>query len=218
LLYLLANQTTLDFWHDPLTLTILGVIATLLAALVGASVAYFIFRRQSIKKLISYQIVSNAPIATLNKALENRVKIEIDGHHVKNARQVVLTLRNQGNAAVKRDDYDEPMKFVFVGSKILGSDLLATVPPELKNSINFSTYVQLGTDSAELEKILLNPNDVIALTFLLEGDYDQLNVGGRIIDGKIVEYVESLISSNTLVEGITITVYNKLKNYFMSRM
>lgn len=189
-----------DFWHDSLTLAIIGAIATLLAAFIGAFVAYLIFHRKTIKKLISYQIVSNAPIATLNKSLQNRVKIEIDGKPVDNARQVVLTLRNQGNAAVKRGDYDEPMKFIFVGSKIVGSDILETNPPELKNSLNHNTYIQVGIDSVELEKILLNPNDSITLTILLEGDCKLLSVGGRIIDGKIVQYVATAFTRETFLE------------------
>ena len=188
LLYLLVDQP-LDFWHDPLTLTILGVIGTILGAIIGAAVAYLIFRRQTTKKIISYQVVSNAPITTLNKTLQNTVTIQINGKPVNNARQVVLTLRNQGNVAVKPNDYDKPLKFAFTGSKVVGTDILDTVPPELKNSIDHSTYVQIGADSAELEKILLNPKDSITLTILLEGDYNQLDVAGRIIDGRILEYL-----------------------------
>jgi hypothetical protein len=200
LLYLLANQAPSDFWHDPLTLTFLGVITTLIAALIGAFVAYLIFRRQTVKKLISYQIVSNAPIAILNKATQNRVKIEIDGQPVNNARQVVLTLRNQGNAAVKSTDYDKPLQFVFDGSQIVGSDILETNPPELMNSITPSTLVKKGINGAELENILLNPQDSITFTILLEGDYNHLNVAGRIIDGKISEYVTSTFSRESLFE------------------
>lgn len=214
LLYLLADQPQTDFWHDPLTLTILGVVGTILGAIIGAAVAYLIFRRQTTKKLITYQIVSNAPIATLNKSLQNTVTIQINGQPVNNARQVVLTLRNQGNVAVNGADYDKPMKFIFTGSKVVGSDILGTVPPELKNSINHSTFVQVGTDSVELEKILLNPKDGIALTILLEGDYDQLDVSGRIINGQIIKYVEGGFRTDTIVE----LMYDSLKRAVMNSL
>ena len=191
MLDLLVTQPPTDFWHDPLTLTILGVIGTIVGAIIGAVIAYFIFRKQTTKKLVTYQVVSNAPIANLNKTLQNTVTIQINGQPVNDARQVVLRLRNQGNAVVKDDDYDKPLKFVFTGSKVVGSDILETAPPEIKNSINISTFIQMGADSAEIEKILLNPKDSISFTILLEGDYHQLDVSGRLIGGQIIKYVEN---------------------------
>ncbi len=117
ILNLLDNQPS-DIWHDPFFLTVLGIAGTLVAGLIGAFVAYWIYSRQRSKKEISYQIISNAPIASVNKHLENRVTIQVDGKPVKNARQVVLKIENMGNVAVKRDDCDEPIKFVFDKSDI----------------------------------------------------------------------------------------------------
>lgn len=215
LLDLLTGQPTTDIWHDPLTLSILGVIGTILGAIIGAVVAYLIFRRQTTKKLITYQIVSNAPIATLNISLQNTVTIQINGVSVLNARQVVLMLRNQGNVAVKPNDYNTPLKFVFNGSKVVGSDILDTDPPELKNSINHNSFVQIGADSAELENILLNAKESITLTILLEGDYNRLDVAGRIVDGKIQEYVESTFSTESLARLVFETALISARSYLM---
>jgi hypothetical protein len=63
LLDLLTGQPQTDFWHDPVILTIVGSIATLFAGLIGAFVTYWVFRKQRNKKEISYQIISDAPIA-----------------------------------------------------------------------------------------------------------------------------------------------------------
>jgi uncharacterized integral membrane protein len=202
LLVILNAPSTSDFWHDPLTLTILSIVGGLVCAFIGAGVAYAIFRKQTSKKLISYEIVSNAPIATMNKTLQNTVTLQINGKTVNNARQVVLALRNQGNVAVEAANYDTPIKFVFLGSNVVGSDILATDPPELKNSINVGTLIQAGPDSVELEKILLNPNEKVAFTVLLDGDYKSLDISGRIIDGRIIKYVESALSRDKLLETI----------------
>ncbi|MGI9058701.1 MAG: hypothetical protein ACR2H5_08980 [Ktedonobacteraceae bacterium] len=88
LLDLLADQPP-DFWHDPFTLTI-----------IGAGVAYLIFRKQTTKKLITYQVISNAPIANFNKTSQIPVEIKIKNKLVTNPRQIVLKLRNQGNVAI----------------------------------------------------------------------------------------------------------------------
>jgi len=211
LLDLLVGQPLTDFWHDPLTLTILGVVGTILGAIIGAAVTYLIFHRQATKRLISFQIVSNAPIATLNKSLQNTVTIQINGQPVNNARQVVLKLRNQGNVAVKPSDYDTPLRFIFDGSKVVGSDIFDTDPPELQNSINPNSFVQIGTGLAELEKILLNPKESITLTILLEGDYNRLDIAGRIIDGKIVEKVgEDEYTKNLLFAYLRAVVVSRI--------
>src|SRR2546421_11868735 len=83
-------------------------------------------RKQRSKKEISYQIISDAPIASISKGFEKRVTIQLDGKPVKDVRQVVIKIRNSGNAAVKRDDYDKQLKFIFEGSEIIGGDVLST--------------------------------------------------------------------------------------------
>ena len=113
---------------------------------------------------------------------------------MEDVRQVVLKLRNSGNVAVKREDYDEPVGFTFEGSYVIGSDILNTEPEDLINSINKKTFVTLdelaglnGEPEAKLEKFLLNPKQAITLTFLLEGAYRKFEVSGRIVDGEIVK-------------------------------
>ncbi len=200
---LLAGQPQNDIWHDPVFLTILGSLATIFAGLIGAVVAYWVYRKQRSKKVISYQVISDAPIANINKGLENRVTIQLDGKPVEDARQVVVTIRNSGNAAVKRDDYDEPLKFTFNSSEIIGFDILNTEPVELINSIDKKTIVTLheeitlvtkgGFESAlleseaQFEKFLFNPKQTVTVTFLLDRAYKELQVGGRIVDGEIVK-------------------------------
>src|SRR5437588_11012013 len=117
LLFLLNNQPPTDLLHDPFWQFIINVAVAVLVGIVTAIVAIWVFRKQRSKKEISYQIISDAPIASVNKGLESRVTIHLDGKPVKDARQVVLKIRNSGSAAVKRDDYDEPIRCIFEGSE-----------------------------------------------------------------------------------------------------
>lgn len=195
---LLANQPPPDFFHDPFGQFIVNVAVAVIVGIVTALVAIWIFRKQRSKKEISYQVISNAPIATINKQFENRVAIMLDGQFANDVRQVVLKIRNSGNAAVKQDDYNNQMKFVFEGSEVIGGDVFNTEPESLINLIEKDFFVapyvreqnlKIGAaDSALLMNTLLNPKDSITFTVLLKGAYKKLEVRGRIIDGEIVKY------------------------------
>lgn len=198
LLDLLANQPQTDFWHDPVILTVVGSIATIFAGLIGAFVTYWVFRKQKTKKELSYQVISDAPIASVNKDFEHRVTIQFDGQPVKDVRQVVLKLRNSGNVAVKREDYDELMQFVFPGNELMNISIIATEPENLFHSLDrqLFRFAQISNqntkkdtrDTAVLAKFLLNPKQSITITFLLNATHSNLEVKGRIVDGEIVEY------------------------------
>lgn len=213
LLNLLADQPPTDFWHDSLTLTILSILGVILAAIIGAVIAVYIFRKQTVKKLLSYQIVSNAPIANFNNTSKNTVEIKINDKVVTNPRQVVLKLRNQGNVAINTGDYANSLGFSFTGSKFIGSDVIETRPPELKNSITppkMNDFIKSGTnstDSIELKNILLNANESITFTILLDGDYTQLDRSGRIVNGEIVKYSD-MQSPNSYRKRIVSNVTN----------
>lgn len=204
LLYLLTGQSPPDFFHDPFGQFIIAVVAI------------WVFRKQRNKKEISYQIISDAPIASVNEGLKNRVTIQFDGKPVKDARQIVLTIRNSGNVAVKRDDYEEPIRFTFEGSYIIGSDILNTEPGDLINSIDKRAFVtismqeQLNTPEASyviLEKFLLNKKQSITLTLLFDRAYRKLDVRGRIVDGEIVRGNNKQSSHSNLGNMISIVIF-----------
>jgi len=133
LLDLLASQLPTDFWHDPFLLTMLAIVATLLAGVIGAIVAYWVYRAQRSKREITYQVISDAPVINIDKAVADRVTITLDGDPVTTeVRLVVLKLWNSGNTAVRREDYDESLVLTFNGGTVVSWDVLETTPPELK--------------------------------------------------------------------------------------
>jgi hypothetical protein len=212
LLNLLANQPP-DFFHDSFGQFVINVAVAIVVGLITAFVAIWVFRKQRSKKEISYQVISNAPIASVSKGLENRVTIHVDGKPVGSARQVVLKIRNSGNVAVSRDDYDMPINFAFEESLVIEGDILSTEPEDLINTIDKKTFINVFVvdpnkgfvpDSAVIDKILLNPKESITLTFLLSGAYDKLNVRGRIVNGEIVMLKE--IKQETLRAAINFTI------------
>lgn len=177
-----------DIWHDPLFLTILGIAATLLAGIIGAIVAYWIYRRQRSKKEITYQVISDAPIANINKEVKDRVKILFDGNPVEDINLLVLKVWNPGRVAVKRDDFDEPITFEFGERKVVASDILSMEPANLIDTKDIKTFFTLGSESVELQKFLLNPKEEISLKVLLTGPPYKVSGRARIVDGKITEF------------------------------
>ena len=71
LLDLLANQPP-DFLHDPFWQFIINVVIAVLVGIVTALVAIWVFRKQRTRKELSYQVISNAPIAHVSKGFKNR--------------------------------------------------------------------------------------------------------------------------------------------------
>jgi hypothetical protein len=145
LLSIFVTQPT-DIWHDPLILTMLGIAATLLAGIIGAIVAYGIYRRQRNKKEFTRQIlsdlsiISKQPIAeeSIGSQVENRLKIIFDGKPVEDLRLVSLKVWNSGNVDAQihnskqthtqQSDVETPIGFEFPGRQVV-SGVVETEPP-----------------------------------------------------------------------------------------
>lgn len=213
----LLDTLPTDIWHDPLFLGLLGAVSTVLAGLLGVAITYYVYRRQRSKKELTYQIVSDAPIASIDPSVASRVRLSIDGKQVESASQVVLKLWNSGNVAVKPEDYDEPVTFEFNGRAMISTDIIGTDPPELREtlqqaltstsqtsppqSINFPKVLlnllphhkphELGLHlpkSINLPKVLLNPKRSITLSVLLTGSGGKNSAKASIVDGELVEF------------------------------
>src|SRR5205814_3978775 len=99
LLKIFADTSPTDIWHDPLFLAVLGIAGTLIAGIIGAVVAYWIYHKQRVKKEISYQVISNAQVASIDADMINRIEIRFDGKRVYGLKLLVLHLWNSGNVA-----------------------------------------------------------------------------------------------------------------------
>jgi hypothetical protein len=177
-----------DLLHDTAFQFIVLAIVTIIAGAIGGIITYWIFRKQRIKKEISYQIISDAPIASINKEVADRVEVTFDGKPVKDMSLLVLKIWNSGNVAVKTEDYFEPINYEFAGRTVVGSDLLSTEPEDLIDPKVIGTFLTQGQESIELPKFPFNSMETISLKILLTGSKGEICRRGRIADGKIIEY------------------------------
>src|SRR6266567_26044 len=92
------------FLRDPLWQFVIYVVVTLIVGIAGVITSILIFRKQHNRKEISYEILSDALIASLKNDFKGRIKISLDDTQVSNAGLLVLKVWNSGNVAVKPED------------------------------------------------------------------------------------------------------------------
>jgi hypothetical protein len=194
---LLSTTTTPDFWHDSFGQFITNVVVALACAIIGGVIAIWIYQKQRNKKVISCEIISDAPVLSIHQTIANRVKIELDGNPVKEVTLVVFKVSNTGNTAVDDKDYKEPLTFTFSTRKVISSEVVETEPDDLIDETSRKTFIPLptpGQDFIEFPNFLLNSKQSVTFSVLLDGAKDEISKKGRIIDGNIINPDEELIT------------------------
>ncbi len=212
-----------DIWHDPLNLTLLTVLAAFLASLFGDLIAYRIWlKKQRVKKEITYQILTDAPIvsfqkhiASINTQVKGRLQILFDQKPVENLSVLTLKVWNSGNVDVKiwnskeadakYQEDDKPIRFEFEGRKVVSFAGLETEPkddvldPEDLNAyLSQEPLPSLEQDFIELPRCILKPKQSIELTLLLTGGEGRIIRRGKLFNGNIVLYKYSTNFSNMI--------------------
>lgn len=159
-------------------------VVTIVAAVL---IPMWIYRKQRSKKELSYAVVSNAPVVRIKPAIADRIEILLDGKKITDARLAVLSVKNTGNVAVRREDYDEPITIQFPNREILSGDVLSTEPKDLFPTDDGTTFLSLDGSSVTLKKQLLNPREEIQFSVLFKGKKVEPNVRARIVGGVLIK-------------------------------
>lgn len=203
LAFVFVKSSSVDIFHDTVFQLLVNASVAIIAAFLTSFVSFWIYSRQRNKREISYRIVSNANIATIDKNLESRVEIKLDGNTIKNARLIVLDIWNSGNTAIKSDDYNEPIIFVFDGAKVIGNEVLFTEPADLININTIKNSLISHTESVEISSFLLNPKQRMRFSVLIDSEMNIIKVKGRLINGNIrnseFEFRSVLTKSNKVL-------------------
>src|SRR5690349_9371986 len=78
-------------------LTLVGVVLTLWGW------------RHRPKRALAYQILSQAPLVTVADDLQGRISITLDGHTIDSAALVLVKILNNGNMAIRHDEFERPI-------------------------------------------------------------------------------------------------------------
>jgi hypothetical protein len=180
-----------DIWHDPNAIALMtlgiGIAAIVIGAIVVIAVGVYQVRQGRIRRKLVYQTLSNAPIVSVNSAVANQVEIDIrfKGTPVKNARLMIVDVKNVGKASIHASDYFDPLTFEF-DTKVLQASVLDTTPSTLINPSDLLTFLTLTPQSVQFPTFPLNTNDSIQISILLE-EKGTMEVRGRLDQGTIVE-------------------------------
>lgn len=165
-----SNFFTDSFWQ------IIGVVISVLGGIISFLVTLLIYKQQQTRKVLTYDVISDTPIASIRKSLGSKVEVYFESKKVDELRLVIIKLWNSGNVTVRPDDYFEPITVSFENGQVLDCDIVEEVPEEIKATIKYDE------SQVTLNPTFLNPKDSITIKILLDGAIGKINVRGRIVN------------------------------------
>lgn len=168
----------MTFLRDPIW-TFVGVVV---GAIVGGAAIYIPFRRN--QKAISYEVVSNVPIVTVQRGANNvvteNIEIRYKDRPVHDVRLVVVRVWNSGKLPIAPADYVAPIMIKFWGN-MLASDVVETSPTSLKRDVIGGGGAGTGYQAVGFRNVLLNPNDSVTIQALMTDFTGKVEVDARIV-------------------------------------
>ncbi len=177
-------------------------LAIILGIIGSAIIGILIYFAQRIRKQITYQILSDAPIVNIDKKVEGKVRITYgdSNNEINDANLVSLKIWNSGNTDIKVwsaehervEDFEVPIRFTFEGRTVVSLTELETDPPEkVIENIDYEKYTASSfptPDSIGLPHCLLKPRQSISLSVLVKGSKEEILPSGKLFQGNIKKF------------------------------
>lgn len=113
------------------------------------------------------------------------VKVMVGGEAVKNLRSYQVVIENTGTLAIDESDFKSPIQIVFPAHKVVGQPIVVTEPPGVGFTVERDNTN--STNSIFLNPKLLNENDKLRLSILLDGETEPVpTVSARILGLKAI--------------------------------
>ncbi len=151
----------------------IGVIAALIAIIVSI----VLFYKQRKKKSLSYEILSNNPIVTINDKFSSDLEILYKNKHVKDLYLIILKIKNNGTIPIQSNDFNTNLTISFKNdkTKLLSAEIIETIPVDLN-----ITHVYTQND-IEVKPTLLNSQDSFLFKLLVDNFTMDIILNGRIV-------------------------------------
>lgn len=159
------------FWE--VVLAVLSIILTLV-----------IFKLQQERKNITYEILSNSSLLSVEKELKGDIEISYKGRKIENAQMIVLRIENLGSLPIPSSDFEGPIEINTDGT-VLSAEITKTAPPYMPARVESVTTN--SHSSIKLAPVLLNPGNFITLKIMLTNFDGSVNLTSQIIGAEIHE-------------------------------
>jgi len=203
---IVIRASVVDILHDPFWQAWIGITISVIVSIVGIVIP--IIRERPPRKLVTHQLLSDAPILSVHRGLQQRLRILFDNNPLPDPRLIVLKVRNSGKDVIAEHDYRPAPQFLFPMREVLSSEVIETQPLGILKSQNLTIHRgSLETEepgSIVLPPIPLNRKDSITLNALLIGPGEESGKSyepiGRILGGEFLAYEPKRgLSRRTLV-------------------
>jgi hypothetical protein len=161
-------------------------IAVILAV-IAIAIPVILYWIQRQKRALSWQLVSNTPLLSIDKEIKENLEVLYNGKQVQDVQLIIAKIINTGNVPIKSIDYERPINFNFgENARILTAEVTETSPDSLKASANVEGKKVI------LPPTLMNNRDWITLKILVNQYDGPISVDGRIVGVKeIKDYTET---------------------------
>lgn len=155
------RRNLLDWLRDSIWQFVAVPVAllTTAAAIVGA---YLIYEWQLDVYSLEAVILSKSSLVSVAEGYGQEIEVRYQGQPVDNLSLVDIKLENTGNQPIERQDFDEPLRFVFPeGTQLLDASVQETLPDDLDLQVSVE-----GPNVASLAPVLLNSADRGVIRFI----------------------------------------------------
>jgi hypothetical protein len=130
-----------------------------LAAIVATLVIY---RRQLARPRLAYEI-RTTPLVTLRREARGVLQVTLDGRPVHDVYLLEVRFANTGSAAIRKEDFDEPLRLsVGEGAKPISEVTTDSGPLGLEPEVDFAGAALI------VKPLLLNPGDSFWLKAMIQ--------------------------------------------------
>ena len=189
----------LKWLRDPVWQFVLGSTAIF--------VTVIIFFFQQPRKEISYEIIQQTPLFSVNEQVGGKIQVLFNGNPVEDVYLLVVKVYNSGNIPTVRTDFDEPMTIQLQkDTEIISTEVLQEEVSDIKADITFkeNTITILPT--------LINSNESIKIKAIINRFRQGITINARIIGvGQIIPRDPKTERSNlSRILGLTGLVFQIL--------
>ena len=132
-------------------------VGAVLAAIAIAT-AILLYYWQRNRKRLSYQILANTAVLTVDERIRGKLKVSYEDIPVRNLQLLLLKFINSGNLPIAKADFERPLSISFGSeAKIFSSEVIASSPSDLCPSISVTTH------AIAVSPLLLNPSDYFTI-------------------------------------------------------